>query len=286
MTTYTVKTILAAMDNSEENSSLFKEALCLASSMRARVVVASITPKYEGNMNRLFIDNADLQFKAPFQETLKEAEGYASSLGLHLDTVHRVGKPYEEIIAIAHEERADIILLGCTKRLQVERLLSGRNMVEVITKGPCDVLLMPGDAELKFGRILVALDGSVASIEAGQRALDIAGSYGSEVHVLYVTEVPVDKSLRYGVTSEAEKKGWLILKKFVEQGKEKDVAVISAIRGNPVEDSLLRYASEHRLELIIMGAQADFLSFDIFCGSTIERLVPLTRCPILVAKKR
>ena len=77
MTTYTVKTILAAMDNSEENSSLFKEALCLASSMRARVVVVSITPEYEGNMDRLFLDDAGTQFKEPFQKTLREAEEYA-----------------------------------------------------------------------------------------------------------------------------------------------------------------------------------------------------------------
>lgn len=285
MTTHTFKTILTAMDNSEENSSLFKEALSLASSMRARVVVASITPEYEGNMNRLFLHDADQQLKAPFRKILEEAEEYAESLGLQLDTVHRVGKPHEEIIAIANEENADIILLGCTKRLQVERILSGRNTVEVITKGPCDVLLMPGDGELKFDRILVGIDGSPASMEAGSRALDIAESYGSEVHALYVINIPVETSMRYGVTRQAEQKGWKILRDFVQQGKGKDVSVIASIRGNLLEECFADYSIENKIHLIILGSQKRSLGFDVFFGSVVENIISLTSCPVLVTKK-
>jgi hypothetical protein len=84
MTTRTVKTILAAMNNSKENRSLFKEALALASSMRARVVLVSVTPEYEGNMNRFFLNDAGRQLKAPFEEILMEAEEYATSLGLSM----------------------------------------------------------------------------------------------------------------------------------------------------------------------------------------------------------
>ncbi|MFT5698509.1 MAG: nucleotide-binding universal stress UspA family protein [Desulforhopalus sp.] len=286
MTTHTVKTILAAMDNSQDNSALFKEALSLASSLRAQVVVVSITPEYEGNMNRLFINDANNQLKAPFQEILREADEYANSLGLHLQTIHRIGKPYEEIIAVAYEEHADIIMLGCAKRLQVERILSGRNMVEVITHGPCDVLLMPGDKELKFDRILVGIDGSPASKEAGERALDLAGSYGSEVHALFVTDIAVDSSLRYGVSRDAEKKGWVILKDFIEQGKRRDVSVIASIRGHLIEECLAQYALEKNIHLTILGSQARSLGLDIFCGSVVERIISLTPCPVLVTKKR
>jgi nucleotide-binding universal stress UspA family protein len=122
--------------------------------------------------------------------------------------------------------------------MQVERMLLGRTTVEVIINSPCDVLLMPEDSELLFDRILAGIDGSAASTDAGLLAIDIARSYGSEVHALYVTNIPTDRSLRYGITREAENKGWEILKEFVAQGKEQNVSVITAIRGNIPEDCL------------------------------------------------
>ena len=285
MITSKVKTILAAMNNSQENRSLFKEALALASSMRARVVVVSVTPEYEGNMNRFFLNDAEQQFKAPFEEILREADEYATSLGLSMETIHRIGKPDEQICAVAYEVNADLILLGCAKRMQVERMLLGRTMVEVIVNSPCDVLFIPEDWELRFDRILVGLDGSVASLEAGFRALDLAKSYGSEVHAVYVTDIPVDRSLRYSVSRGAEQKGWKVLKAFLEQGKEQDVSVVTAIRGNIPVESLATYAQEKNIHLIILGAKTDFLGFDMFCGSVVEQIVSLTLCPVLVAKK-
>jgi len=286
MITPTVKTILAAMNNSQENRSLFKEALALASSMRARVVVVSVTPEYEGNMNRFFMSDAEQQFKAPFEEILREAYEYATSLGLSMETIHRIGKPYEQICTVAYEVKADLILLGCAKRMQVERLLLGRTTIEVINNSPCDVLLIPEDAELRFGKILAGIDGSAASTEAGLLAIAVAKSYGSEIHALYVTNIPTDRSLRYGVTRAAEQQGWKILREFVAQGKEQDVSVITAIRGNIPEECLAAYAQENNIDLIILGSQANSMGLDMFFGSVIERIVSLTLCPILVAKKQ
>jgi nucleotide-binding universal stress UspA family protein len=286
MTTHSVKKILAAMDNSQENSSLFKEALALASSMRAQVIVVSVTPEYEGNMNRFFLDDAEQQLKSPFQKVLAEASEYAASLGLHLETVHRTGKVVDEIIAVANEENVDLVLLGCRKRSQVGRMLLGRIIVEIIINGPCDVLLMPKDGEIRFDRLLVGIDGSPASAEAGRRACEVATSYGSEVHALYVTDIPLDRALRYGVTKEAEIKGWKILKDFVESGEKLDIPVVSAIRGNVPEECLVAYAKEKDIHLIVLGSQSDALGFDMFFGSIVERVASSAPCPVLVAKKR
>jgi len=274
------------MNNSQENRSLFKEALALASSMRARVVVLSVTPEYEGNMNRFFLNNADQQLKAPFEEVLRDADEYATSLGLSMQTIHRTGKPDEQICSVAYEINADLVLLGCAQRIQLERMLLGRTTVEVIINSPCDVLLIPEEGELRFARILVGIDGSIGSTEGGRRAIDIAKSYGSEIHALYVTNIPIDRSLRYGVTREAEQQGWKILKEFVAQAKEQDVSVITAVRGNIPEDCLATYAEDNEIHLIVLGSQTNSMGLDMICGSVVERIVSKTPCPILVAKRR
>ncbi len=284
MKKHPVKTILAAFNNSRENRSLFKEALALASSMRARVIAVSVTPGYEGNMNRFFLKDAEQQLTEPLQKTLREAKEYATSLGLQMSTIHRTGKPCDEIIAVANEEGADLILLGCAKRLQVERMLLGRTTAEVIMNGPCDVLLIPEDAEIRFDKILVGISGSKASIHAGHRALDLASTYGGEVHALYVTDIPTDRALRYGVRSDAEKKGWNIVKEFVSLGDDLDVPVITAVKGNMPEACIIEYAKEKGINLIVLGSKNDSLGFDMFFGSVIEHVTSRAPCPILVAK--
>lgn len=148
--------------------------------MGAKVIVTSVTPGYEGNMNRVFIKNAEQQFEEPLKNLLNEAQEYATSLGLQMNTIHRIGKPSEEITAIAHETKADLILMGCSRRLQFERMLLGRTTIEVIINGPCDVMLIPEDAEVSFEKILVGINGSAESSEAGRRALELASCYGGK----------------------------------------------------------------------------------------------------------
>ena len=281
-----IRTILAAMDNAWENRSLYKEALALASSMRARVVVISVSPEYEGNMNRLFLDNADRQLEAPLQNVLHEAKQYALSLGLNMQTIHRVGKPRVEIVLAARQEQADLILLGCSKRMQLEKILLGSTTLSVIADSPCDTLLVPEDAEIKFDRILVHVNGSLEMEPVCREAIDLAVSYGSEVHALYVTDIPIDRSFRYGVLGEAEKEGWNILKEFVARCEQLDIPVIAAMRGNSTEQCILSYAVEQNINLIVLGYQADSSGVDLFCGNTVEHVASRASCPVLVTRIR
>ena len=135
------------------------------------------------------------QMSQPFKNCLQEADKMAASLGQSVRTVHRVGDPAEEIVALAEEEGAGLLLMGYPKRSYVERVLLGRTTAKVIGMSPCDVLMIPENAEVNFARILVGVDGSRYSMEAGQRALDLALSYGGEVHALTVLDIPVDRSL-------------------------------------------------------------------------------------------
>lgn len=118
------------------------------------------------------------------------------------------------------------------------------------------------------------------------RAIDVAKSYGSEVHALYVTNIPSDQYLRYGVLREAEQKGWKVLKKYVARASEQNVEVIAAVRGNIAEECLAEYAQEKDIDLLVIGCQGGTFGLDMFFGSLLERTVSKTPCPVLVAKKQ
>lgn len=279
------KTILAAVDTSQGSKSVLKEALVLASSTRSKVILIAVTPQYEGNMNRMCIDDAEKEFTEPFRKVLDEAAGYAKSLGVPLETIHRTGKPSYAILSTAVEKQASLIILGGARRNQVERMLLGRTGAAIIAESPCDVLLIPENTEIRFRRLLVGVNGTAASEEAIRRAIEVAESYGSEIHGLYAIDIPPDRALRYGVQKDAERKARKVLDNFRIMVQEKEIPVVTSIIFATPDKALAEYSASHDIHLIVLGANLSPSVLDMFRESVNEAVTSRALCPVLVAKK-
>lgn len=277
--------ILAAVDISRASQLAFKQALVLASSMRAELVTVAVTPRYEGNMNRLTLKDTNKKLSQPFLKCLDDAAEYAASLGLKISTVHRVGQPFEEIVRVAEEVKAKFVLLGSPHRSQVERMLLGRTISKVIEESPCDVLLIPESAEIRFGRILVGVSGSKVSMAAAARAMEVSREYGAQLHGLTAVDVPVERSLRYGVMNDAWQKGLAALEMLNVLAREMEVPVVTALRENRPEEALLAYAEEKDIHLVVLGSHGHNWVNELFLDSVIERVASNASCPILVVNR-
>ncbi len=276
-----MKTILAAIDSSERSQAVYKETLVLATSLQAKVIILSVTPDYEGNMNRWKV--ASDEMKQPFINVLREAEEYAASLGLELTTIHKHGHPWQEILKTAWENNASLIIMGCSKRYQFERLLLGRTASEVVNRSHCDVLFLPEHSEIRFNNILIGLSDTENNEKAVRRGFDIASSYGGKVHGIHSIFLPADRSLRYGVASDAERKASRILDKFNAIGQEyENVASSSSFCWDTEEKCLYKYCTENDIDLVIFGAPSDTSILNILSASLIEKFSSLSECPILV----
>ena len=281
----TIQTILVAINPTSASQSAFRQALRLAVSMKKRLVAVSVTPRYEGNMNRWKISDLNEQMSVTFKNCLQEAEDTAASLSQSIQTIHRIGDPAEEIITVAEEEGAGLLIMGSPKRSYVERVLLGRIAAKVVGLSPCDVLMVPENAEVNFNRILVGIDGSGHSMEAGQRALDLAASYGGEVHALAVLDVPIDRGLLFGVLAEEKKKNFSALETIAGQGKKLGVPVVSELRDGSPYVSLVKYGEEKKMDLIVLGTYGRTALSRLLLGSVVERVAALSPLPTLVVKK-
>jgi nucleotide-binding universal stress UspA family protein len=280
-----MESILVAVDVSNVSRAAFKQALALSSSMRARLLAVGVTPKYEGNMSRLKIEDANRQLSEPFRKSVEDVASYAASLGFEVQTIHRTGEPSEEIVALAAERGVDLIVLGNAKRSKVELVLFGGLSSKVIAGSPCDVMLVPEMSEIRFGKILVGINGTPASRAAGLRALDLAGSYGSEVHAVTAIDISTEQSLRYGVLKDARQKGFKALDAFTREGERLGLRVVAELQEGSPGKCLTGYAQKKEIQHIILGSKGGYSGVsDSLLGSVVERVAALATCPVQVVK--
>ena len=280
-----IATILVALDPGNASRTAFQQALRLALFLKARLIAVSVTPRYEGNMHRWKINNADEQLSEPFKRCLEEAKQMAAEKGQEVRAIHTMGDPVDEIVRLAEEEHAGLVLMGYPKRSRLERVILGRTTAKVIGCSPCDVLMVPEHSEVNFSRILVGIDGSRYSMEAGQRALELALAFGGEVHALTVIDIPVERGFLYGVLDEARRKSFSPLQTLAGQGERLGVRVVTEMREGSPYATLVKYGEEKNIELIVLGTYGRTALGDILIGSVVERVTSLSSLPNLVVKK-
>jgi nucleotide-binding universal stress UspA family protein len=74
------------------------------------------------------------------QESLDGWAAKAKSEGLDARVALRTGAPYEEIVALVTDERADLVVMGTHGRGGVGRMLLGSVADRVVRMAPCPVL--------------------------------------------------------------------------------------------------------------------------------------------------
>ena len=74
------------------------------------------------------------------EESIERWAGAARGKGLKVRTVLRTGAPYREIVELATDERADLVLIGTHGRGGLDRALLGSVADRIVRLSPCAVL--------------------------------------------------------------------------------------------------------------------------------------------------
>jgi nucleotide-binding universal stress UspA family protein len=151
--------------------------------------------------------------------------------------------------------------------------------------------------ELQLKRILVPTDFSESSERALKYAVRLGRPYKAEVvvlHVFHLKEYLGLLSQREDIDSatanqvlEASKVGAIEkLEGLVRRVGEKEVAVLPTLLvGVPFEE-IVRYAAEHQADLIVMPTHGRTGLAHFLLGSTTERVISHSVCPVLVIRTR
>lgn len=141
----------------------------------------------------------------------------------------------------------------------------------------------------RYERILVPTDGSEATLEAVQEAIDLAAEHGATIHALYVVNsasfagLPMDSSWE-NVSAMLSEEGSTALDDVAGMAESHGVGVVRELSdGNPARE-IVRYAEDEDCDLVVMGTHGRGGIDRLLLGSVAEKVVRSSTVPVLTVR--
>jgi nucleotide-binding universal stress UspA family protein len=130
-------TIVVGFVPTKEGRAALTRAVEEARSRRARLVVIN-----SNRGGRDFDDEASQAAESELQRVHDELNG--DGLELEVRQLVRGNEPAEDLISVANETDADLIVIGLRRRTPVGKLILGSNAQRILLDAPCAVLAVKG----------------------------------------------------------------------------------------------------------------------------------------------
>lgn len=276
--------VLAAVDCSEPARAAFDHALALSRLHDAELLVVHAVPT-----------DQPFRWHARERIALIGALRYAAdAAGVRVTVSVQHGDPAGVILLHASARRADLIVLGTSKRSGLDRFRFGSVAETVAREATQPVLVVPAaagkvaDFMTPFKSILVAVDFGEGASTAVESALSMANG-DSRVTVVHVIRgVPFEQSYRYPyrlMEPEYQRNlarlAWRRMRSIVPAdattGRKVHARVVT---GEPTAE-ISRVATEVDADLILVGVTARGAIGRLIMGSTAARVIRTAGRPVL-----
>lgn len=133
-----------------------------------------------------------------------------------------------------------------------------------------------------YNDILVPTDGSQGATAALKHGIEIASEWEAKLHAVYVVDTRVARS--GPLLERLREEGREAVRDVEVAGTQAGLTVVTDIvEGNPHEE-ILKYVSEHDIDMIIMGTHGRTGIDRVVMGSVAERVVRQSPVPVLTVR--
>lgn len=235
------------------------------------------------------------------------------------------GDPADEISRFAREQEADMVITATHGKSGVKRLLIGSVTEKLIKTLHCPLLVLhtrehdfisPTGFEMKMKKVLVGCDFSPDSKLAFDYGLSLAQEFQAELylaHVVKPTEHIELKASDYIDVKPGDYVNWRspdyfeMQQKITEERREKINELrrqlerqlyfmvpeesrnwctpkTSLLDGEPYKE-LINYARDQEIDIIVLGIRGHTLWEKLLVGSTTDRVIRHSPCPVLAVRQ-
>ncbi len=303
--------ILVPLDGSRLAEVILPDVLELAAQQQAEVVLLRVALAHA--RPGVELTEAQVHVVEEAERYLADVEHRLADRGIRVSNVVRYGRAAEEILDHARASGIDLIAMSTHGRSGIERVLLGSVAERVLREAPVPVFLHraagpaptwtraeaqeartpvrpqgAASSPQPIGHILCPVDFSRTSYAAMAQAGMLAQRFSADLTVLHVVYDPLDVTclhiphppedqLREELIREAERTLEAQVRRRLRSLPRAKTAVVL---GSPFRE-IIRYAQEHRVDLIVMGTEGLSGLNHLIMGSTAERVVRMASCPVL-----
>lgn len=213
--------------------------------------------------------------------------------GLTIEAEVAMGDPKAEIVRVAEDWGADLVVLGARGLSPIKRFLLGSVSLAVASHVRCPVLIVKGRPR-KLGSVVVAFDGSEDSFRAVRFLRSLALPRQTKVRLLSVIEpsrypASAPKALRgqlVGMLKELESERRGQLEKALEKAATQLGDTITRVTRATVTGDPAAVIAGSNADLIVVGARGQGGMARLLLGSVSEKVLRDAKCPVLIVKER
>lgn len=193
------------------------------------------------------------------------------------------GDPSYALTTFARSRHSPLIVMGIGRRRPIDRLLGLETAARTIRRAPCPVLAVSHSVSVPFRVAVVAMDFSVASINAAKAIVPLLAS-NAELHLVHVWEpVTDDDRVRPANAAYAASLPGRFERVRKLLAAPIGVTVKQEVREGKVAEHLLTFADARHADVIVAGRHGLSALERLFVGSVTTTLLHGTTCSLLVA---
>ncbi|KPJ78919.1 MAG: hypothetical protein AMJ54_01305 [Deltaproteobacteria bacterium SG8_13] len=197
---------------------------------------------------------------------------------------------------LADSEKADLVIAATHGRSGLKRWILGSVTERLMRTVPCPLMSITPFAgksdpvlsePVQFKNILVGCDFSEDSAAALESAISLAQEYQARLHLVHVLEPVAYREVllspgvmdrvRVNLNAKLTEQLQALVPEEVDNWCE---VKTNCLAGKPYEE-LIKYATIHAIDLIVLGIRGRSLVDSMLLGATTDRVVRKSRCPVL-----
>lgn len=276
------KKIIITTDFSETSMLAIKHGAFLAQYTKGSVYLVHVIAKHWESFNiftpSITMDDLE-KANSSVQTKLDElAADIRKEYGVEVNTIINSGNPTSEIIKIAKEIEAGLIVMGTHGYSSWEDLTIGSNALKVVTKSPCPVMTMSQRSEtLGYHKIVLPIDNSDHSRHKVNYTIELAKQFSARIYALGLLS-----------SDEESKKPAMnvILHQIVALAKEKGVDCEYELRENVKNRAVetVKYSEQVGGDLICIMTDQDAELSGFFLGPYALQVIHHSKAPVISIK--
>ncbi|WP_026950428.1 universal stress protein [Algoriphagus mannitolivorans] len=258
-----MKTIVVPFDFSSYSLEALKTAQRISTKTGARILCVSVIPsEIDWDLLPEEAKNKHPDLIEEREEALEVLPKYIRSVApakAPIEAVVKIGVPHEQIVRVADQHKADILVLGAYGKGYEEGKFIGSNLQKVLRKAHCPVLAIKKELDGNaFRKIAFATVFDNSGKKAFEKILPLAKAFKSSIHLLFVNTPE-----HFTNSSESDEKMAAFAK-----GYEQFVIHRHIYNHKEAEEGILEFCERKGINLVSLAARPKVSSSAYMIGTT------------------